>query len=126
MSQYAECRHMMPSGKHCQSPALRNSIFCYAHSRPQASPRMPRSSEAPFSLAVVLEARTSQQACNEVLQALASNHISNRRAAVLLHGIQMATTQSSDDLLPVADDGELEIPADLREFLRMNNAKSED
>jgi hypothetical protein len=44
----------------------------------------------------VLEAETALQAYNEVLQALACNHISNRRAALLLHGIQLANARSGD------------------------------
>jgi len=32
-SMFATCRHIMPSGLQCQSPAMRGSAFCYHHGR---------------------------------------------------------------------------------------------
>ena len=43
----AECGPGMPSGLHCQSPAMRGSSFCYFHARPQRPARQQRHSEPP-------------------------------------------------------------------------------
>jgi hypothetical protein len=112
MSQYPECRHVMPSGLHCQSPAMRGSSFCYYHSRPVRPVRPRRPSEEPIGLPFVLEASSCLEAINEVIQALAGNRISNRRAAILLHSIQMVKSPSPDGPfdLPLEDD---DAPAEL-------------
>lgn len=30
---YSQCRHIMPTGRKCQSPVLRDEYFCYCHVR---------------------------------------------------------------------------------------------
>ena len=106
MIQPAECRHIMPSGLHCKSPAMRGSNFCYFHGRSQRSERARSPADKNFSLCLVLEAETAQQAYNEVLQALSSNSISNRRAALLFWGIQNAKSQSPNSPFPFSLDDE--------------------
>ncbi|MGD0733254.1 MAG: hypothetical protein ABR956_18460 [Terracidiphilus sp.] len=78
----------MPSGLHCQSPAMRGSAFCYFHARPQR-PARPR--EARIAMPDRLDGKGTQAIIHQTLQALAAGHISARRAAVLLYGIQMAS-----------------------------------
>ena len=88
---YNECRHVMPSGLHCQSPAMSGSSFCYFHARPQR-PARPR--EARIEMPDQLDSKSTQVIIHRTLQALAAGHISARRAAVLLYGIQMSSGQS--------------------------------
>lgn len=87
---YKECRHVMPSGLHCQSPAMRGSVFCYFHSRAQrpALPGRPR--DARIEIPAVLDSEGMKTGISRILQALASGVISTRRAGALLYGIQMA------------------------------------
>ncbi len=81
----------MPSGLHCQSPAMRGSSFCYFHARPQR-PARPR--EARIAMPEHLDSKGALAVINQTIQALAAGHISARRAAVLLYGIQMSSGQA--------------------------------
>jgi hypothetical protein len=83
-----ECRHLMPSGLHCQSPAMRGSAFCYFHARPQR-PARPR--EARIEMPVRLDRKGIEAIIRQTIEALAAGHISPRRAAILLYGIQMSS-----------------------------------
>ncbi len=93
-SMYATCRHVMPSGLSCQSPAIRGSAFCYFHGRripPQAkSP----STEHRVEIPTTLDQNGIPHALNSVLQGLADGRISARRASILLLGLQMAHSYS--------------------------------
>jgi hypothetical protein len=95
-----DCRHVMPSGEHCKSPAMRGTCFCYFHGRPQRPARASRPAETPIDVALVFEEETALQAMNEIVQALAANRISNRRAALLLYGVQMAAARKVDFSMP--------------------------
>ena len=95
-----ECRHIMPTGRRCQSPAMRGSAFCYFHGRPQRRAPARRPIENPINVSLVFEAESAQNACNEIVQGLAANRISNRRAALLLYGVQLAKAQSPDGPFP--------------------------
>ena len=92
-----ECRHVMPSGLHCQSPAMRGSGFCYLHARPQR-PTHPR--EARIEMPSRLDSKGAQLFVHRIMEALANGHISARRGAVLLYGLQM----SSGHAPPPVDD----------------------
>ncbi len=94
MSEYKECRHIMPSGLHCQSPAMRGSAFCYFHGRAPRPARPARSPEANIEISPVIGSSGCALAVNQIMQALAANRISSRRAAILLQGVQMASGQS--------------------------------
>lgn len=93
-----QCRHVMPSGLHCQSPAMRGSAFCYFHARAQRPARPSR--EARIEIPPVLDPAGTMYVLNQIVQALGAGLISNRRAAVLLYGIQMASGDPS--ALPAA------------------------
>jgi hypothetical protein len=94
MSQYKECRHIMPSGLHCQSPALRGGDFCYFHGRAPRPARPARILESNIEMPLVNSARQAVGALNRIIQALAANRISSRRASILLHRVQMASGSS--------------------------------
>lgn len=87
---YATCRHVMPSGLSCQSPAIRGSAFCCFHGRripPQAkSP----STEHRVEIPTTLDQNGIPHALHSVLQGLADGRVSARRASILLLGLQMA------------------------------------
>jgi hypothetical protein len=96
---YKNCRHVMPNGLTCKSPAMRGCAFCYFHARGQRPSQPARPAQTPqetrIDLPPLLDSRGSALAVNEILQALAANRISSRRAAVLLSGIQMAARHKS-------------------------------
>ncbi len=93
MAECKECRHVMPCGLHRQSPAMRGSTFCYFHGRAPRPTRPARSPEANIEVSPVVGSRGCACAVNQIMQALAANRISSRRAAILLQGVQMASGQ---------------------------------
>ena len=93
MTEFKECRHIMPSGLHCKSPAMRGSAFCYFHGRAPRPARPARTLESNIEIPLVNSPREIVDALNRIMQALAANRISPRRAAILLQGVQMASGQ---------------------------------
>jgi len=113
MTECKECRHIMPSGLHCKSPAIRGSVFCYFHGRPPRTSRPARPPESILEIPPVIGSRGCALVLHQIMQALANNRISSRRAAVLLQAVQMASGQS----LP----GNADFAASLSSFLHPGN-----
>jgi hypothetical protein len=114
----AICRHIKTNGRRCKSPSLGLSAFCYFHSRllrrhkhlietaPVLSANQPNAptSEKPQYLpqAVPLEldlppledVESIQVSISLLVAALARNRIDSKRAAVLLYGLQLASTNA--------------------------------
>jgi len=92
----------MPSGLHCQSPAMRGSGFCYFHARPQrpAHPNEGRPKEARLDLPALLDPKGTQTAISRIISALAAGQISTRRAGVLLYAIQMSSSHTAQVPIP--------------------------
>ena len=84
----------MPSGLRCQSPAMRGTAFCYFHARraspPKNSPAKSSPAETRIELPATLDRKGIAQALRQVMNALANNQISARRASILFYGLQMA------------------------------------
>jgi hypothetical protein len=113
---FATCRHIMPSGLRCQSPAMRGNAFCYSHGRriPPAPNGAP-TSEGRVDIPATLNGQGITHALTQVLRGLGSGGISPRRASVLFYGLQLAAnrplvqvTASDDSTLSALGD-----PADL-------------
>jgi hypothetical protein len=112
---YNLCRHVMPSGKRCDSPALRNRPCCYFHSnlRRSAAPKG-RYDDWSIKIPPLEDSRAVQIALTEVLSALAAARIDPQRARLLLYGLQIAaqvtarpsqpTTECVRDLPPENED----------------------
>lgn len=102
----ATCRHLMPSGLRCQSPAMRGGAFCYQHGR-----RIPpvgsgaSTSETRIDIPAVLDDAGITHALTQVLQGLGNGGISPRRASILLYGLQMAHSQTASCNPPPARSG---------------------
>lgn len=88
---YNECRHIMPSGKKCHSPALREKPYCYYHTNLHrlGDPSKPAAKELPVP--AIEDANGIQIALTQVLGALNSPYMDTRRASLLLYGLQIAT-----------------------------------
>ena len=110
MIKFKECRHIKTDGKKCHSPAMRGSAYCYFHAWPRRRPPATRLSaansarhQAPSPAGKIPEQLidTSRigthgaihDALTQVIAALGSSRMSPRRAAVLLHGLQIAAHQ---------------------------------
>lgn len=111
MADIRECRHIMPSGLHCQSPAMRGSAFCYFHGRAPRPARPARIPESNLEMPSIHSPGAIIGALDQIIQALAANRISARRAAVLLQGVQMAFGQPMPPL-PMPGDAEPMRPGD--------------
>ena len=113
MPQYPTCNHIKTNGNVCDSPALKGSDFCYFHSRDrQRLANFQQAREAKLSrfhnpaqedalnaeileslqLPLLEDANAIQVALSNLLRAIASNHLPERRAALLLYGLQIAVS----------------------------------
>jgi hypothetical protein len=89
MFKFLECRHIMPSGRKCHSPALRGKPFCFYHAKlhfrtpSNRGPRMLKTIQVddPHSL---------QAAVAETLTSLRSPLTDPYRAGVMLYGLHLA------------------------------------
>ena len=82
------CRHIMPNGRTCKSPAMRGSAYCYFH-RPQMSPRrVSRVTESDFEIDPLIDPSSIPVIGDQILRAMAANRISKSRAAVMFQGLQ--------------------------------------
>jgi hypothetical protein len=89
---YLECRHILPSGVRCKSPALRGTSFCYHHESLRRFTDVNSGPEKqPLQLPSIEEPRGIQIALAQILAALASGRIDPRRASLMLYGLQIAT-----------------------------------
>jgi hypothetical protein len=100
MSTCKPCRHIMPTGRNCQSPAMRGSAYCYFHHGPQKSARRKsKSMDATLELEPISDPAGVSLNADHILRALASNQISSGKAAILFQGLQ--TVLASFRLPPV-------------------------
>jgi hypothetical protein len=86
---FQTCHHVMPGGLRCQSPAMRGHAFCYHHAR-RAAAHQANPAEARIQIPAKLDRAGIPQALRQVMNALANNQISARRASILCYGLQMA------------------------------------
>jgi hypothetical protein len=115
------CRHIKTNGRQCKSPSLGLSAFCYFHSRlhrrhrnlvensstlaqsrpdtvPSASgtlrnlPEYAAQDPIELDLPPAEDAESIQVSISLLIAALARNRIDSKRAAVLLYGLQLAST----------------------------------
>jgi hypothetical protein len=107
---YYECRHIMPNGARCHSPALSGKDYCYYHNRlhQRAKPAAPSGarSAAPAEDALKLpdiEDRVAiQVALAQIFDGLASGRIDRHTASVYLYGLQIGlqAVERKQDILP--------------------------
>jgi hypothetical protein len=114
----AICRHIKTNGRRCKSPSLGLSAFCYFHSRllrrhkhlvetaPVLSANHPNQQASatetpqylpePFELDLppLENVESIQVSISLLVAALARNRIDSKRAAVLLYGLQLASTNA--------------------------------
>ncbi|HUH64171.1 MAG TPA: hypothetical protein VLZ50_14290 [Terracidiphilus sp.] len=113
-----DCRHIMPNGETCHSPALRDKPYCCFHTRLHRAPVQPRSPNEPLAIPVLEDRCAIQLALSQVLSALASGQLDPRRAALLLYGLQIASqnVERKGSVLPFFGATSVEISADGNEL----------
>lgn len=93
---FQECRHIMPSGAKCKSPALRDQPFCYFHNSLHRLRKAPaRVANEPLEIPELEDASAIQIGLNQVLAALGSSRLDPRRAWLYLHAFQIAAKIAS-------------------------------
>jgi len=89
---YQTCRHIMPNGVRCNSPALRGTYFCYFHTRlNRLAVEQSSSQNEPLKLSVLEDRSAIQIALAQVLNALASSKLDPHRAGLFLYDLQIAS-----------------------------------
>jgi hypothetical protein len=92
------CLHIMAEGAQCGSPAMRQSRFCYHHTRLHqnrlavSSERARNSRTLPFTLPVLEDADSIRLSLTEVMRALAAGHIDRKTASLMVYALQVATS----------------------------------
>ena len=93
---FRTCRHLMPTGRTCQSAAMRTSAYCYFHARLHLGLRRPR----PDKKKILAEKLDSREAIlsrvSLVIDGLATRKLDAGAAGRILYGLQIA----SDNLEP--------------------------
>ena len=88
---FRECRHIMPTGRHCKSPAMGNSAYCYHHDRLRrrwGAPPRPKAMKLPK-----FDSREAILAgLNDVMNAILTRKVDLRQGGRLLYGMQIAAT----------------------------------
>ncbi|ADW67935.1 hypothetical protein AciX9_0867 [Granulicella tundricola MP5ACTX9] len=95
-----QCRHIHTDGRRCGSPTLRHEHFCYYHHTTRkpipradlAARYADQNRNAPFDLPLPEDRASIQLAIGEILRRIAANQLDNRRAGLLLYGLQIAAT----------------------------------
>ena len=89
---YRTCRHTMPTGRACQSPAMRDSAFCYFHSRRPQYPYRRTPTKKEFKFSALDNDKSISNSISDVLNSLLASRIDARKAGRLLYGLQIAAT----------------------------------
>src|SRR5271169_55003 len=99
---YRTCDHLKEDGVYCSSPALRDKRYCHFHltiraRRVQAARIRLRGDlvygdPQRFQMPILDNMHAVQSGLQLVMDAIADNRIPNRRAALLLYGLQQAAT----------------------------------
>ena len=89
---YQLCRHIMPNGTRCHSPALLGTPYCYFHTRLHCfAAEKSHGGEEPIKISVLEDRSAIQIALAQVLNGLASSKLDPRRAGLFLYGLQIAS-----------------------------------
>jgi hypothetical protein len=106
-----ECRHIKTNGRRCRSPRLTGRDLCYFHTRlfqrheaviqtsapiigPSVASNALAASPIELNLPALEDPESIQVSISLLVAALADNRIESKRAAVLLYGLQLASTNA--------------------------------
>jgi hypothetical protein len=88
---YMACRHIMPNGRRCQSPALKSGLFCYFHARLHKRDSDPFSVYGKLRLPVPEDHAAIQLSISQICDALCAGRIDSKNAGRLLYAMQIAS-----------------------------------
>ena len=87
---YQACRHIKTNGLRCESPALKDSPFCYYHSKVHAVGAEPHLKYGPLQLPTPEDAAAIQLSVARINDAVINGRIDLKKAACLFSGIRIA------------------------------------
>ena len=111
------CRHIKTNGRRCASPRLTGRDLCYFHARIHQrqdliiqthspitgpTPYTPATHLIEIDLPVLEDAESIQVSISLLVAALARNRIDSKRAAVLLYGLQLASSNARSIIIEPA------------------------
>jgi len=89
---FRKCRHRMPTGIHCQSPAMGNSVYCYHHDRLHRRLGMTGRRPKPLQLPTLDSRDALLAGLTGVMNAALARKIDSRQAGRLIYGMQVAAS----------------------------------
>jgi hypothetical protein len=118
---HQECRHIKTNGEKCRAAALHKSHWCFFHDRSRRKPRRrqtqtqtldagaitvnpgpePGQERNPIPMPLIEDRSSVQLALSRILESLAAGELDPRRAGLLLYGLQIASQNTKDDLVPL-------------------------
>ena len=102
---FKSCNHLKENGTYCRSAALRGRDYCYFHSRLRARRLAMQQAQSQnkswrLNLPALEDMHAVQSALMQVLDALAAGCLSERRASLLLYGLQQTASNLRSTLEP--------------------------
>ena len=91
MLKFKGCRHVMPGGRKCHSPALRGMAYCFNHQKLHVALNRSKYSHTRLKLASIETPQGIRLAMKQVCDALGNARIDEKNAGVLMYGLQVAT-----------------------------------
>ncbi|WP_035356207.1 hypothetical protein [Edaphobacter aggregans] len=94
-----QCRHTMPEGTRCGSPAMTGERYCYYHHatrKPVADARQRRARRNSFDMPSPNSRAEIQDSIGRIISHVAGNDIDLRRAGLLLYALQLASTNLTE------------------------------
>jgi hypothetical protein len=91
MLKFRGCRHIMPTGRRCHSPALRGMAYCFNHQKLHVALNRSKHSHTRLELASIESSEGVQLAITQVCDALGKARIDERKASTIMYGLQLAT-----------------------------------
>ena len=89
---YLECRHIMPSGAKCHSPAMRGTAYCFFHAPGRRNAQgQRRAHKKSLKLPGLVDCEAVNIALVQVLNAIASSKLDPGNAGQLLFGLRIAS-----------------------------------
>jgi hypothetical protein len=86
-----ECRHIMPTGRRCHSPALRGMAYCYYHQKLHKTLNASKPAHKRLKISPVEDTQGVLRAISQVFEALGKARIDDRTANAFMNGLQLAT-----------------------------------
>jgi hypothetical protein len=88
---YRTCRHIKPNGLRCKSPALKETYFCYFHSKLRSLGAEPYEKFGPMRLPSPEDPASILFSIAKITDALIKGSIEPRKAGQLLYAMQIAS-----------------------------------